>query len=260
MKHHNNLEDSQIHNPKGFKPARKRSLSSKNGSSNVDWLKASYISTHTIICVSDVNNSLHHRYFSLYSTEDASRFAVYFKITSAETMPTPTGYTGVIEIDVTSTSTGSTAAEVGNALQLGLDAHASFTAIDNNNGTVTVTGSPNLTTTTPIADVDTGCVFSTSDTEVVNEMLTTDANGNFKFVPSTAFISAAATSASDKNYIHTQNSSSQVWTVTHNLGKNASVTVVDSAGTVVIGQVDYNSVNQVTLTFKATFSGKAYFN
>jgi hypothetical protein len=51
-----------------------------------------------------------------------------------------------------------------------------------------------------------------------------------------------------------------VWTVTHNLGKNPSVAVVDSAGTVVIGQVDYDTINQITLTFKAAFSGKAYFN
>ena len=64
----------------------------------------------------------------------------------------------------------------------------------------------------------------------------------------------------DKNYTHTQSSSSTSWVVTHNLNKYPSVEVVDSAGTVVIGVVDYNSVNQVTLTFKAGFSGKAYFN
>ena len=64
----------------------------------------------------------------------------------------------------------------------------------------------------------------------------------------------------DKNYVHTQSSSATSWVVSHNLGKYASATVVDSAGTVVIGQVDYNSLNQITLTFKATFSGKAYIN
>jgi hypothetical protein len=50
------------------------------------------------------------------------------------------------------------------------------------------------------------------------------------------------------------------WVVTHNLGKKCSVTVVDSAGTVQIGQVTYNSDNQVTLDFEAAFSGKAFFN
>ena len=64
----------------------------------------------------------------------------------------------------------------------------------------------------------------------------------------------------DKNYVHTQSSLATSWVVSHNLGKYVSVTVVDSAGTVVVGQVDYDSLNQVTLLFKATFSGKAYFN
>tara|TARA_B110000858_G_scaffold185651_1_gene228030 strand:+ start:960 stop:1667 length:708 start_codon:yes stop_codon:yes gene_type:complete len=64
----------------------------------------------------------------------------------------------------------------------------------------------------------------------------------------------------DKNYVHTQSVSSTSWVVTHNLNKNPSVSVTDSAGTAVIGKVDYNSLNQVTLTFKSTFSGKAYFN
>tara|TARA_R110001606_G_scaffold139181_1_gene277606 strand:- start:98 stop:469 length:372 start_codon:yes stop_codon:yes gene_type:complete len=64
----------------------------------------------------------------------------------------------------------------------------------------------------------------------------------------------------DKNYAHTQSALASVWVVTHNLAKHPSVSVVDSAGTVVIGVVDYDSINQVTLTFKATFSGKAYFN
>ena len=64
----------------------------------------------------------------------------------------------------------------------------------------------------------------------------------------------------DKNYIHTQSSSATTWVVTHSLAKYPSVEVVDSAGTVVVGQVDYDSLNQVTLTFNSTFSGKAYFN
>jgi len=67
-------------------------------------------------------------------------------------------------------------------------------------------------------------------------------------------------SSYDKNYIHTQGSSSASWVVNHNLNKYPSVTIVDSAGTVVIGLITNGSVNQSTLTFKATFSGKAYFN
>ena len=65
---------------------------------------------------------------------------------------------------------------------------------------------------------------------------------------------------SDANFVFTQGSASATWVVDHDLGKKPSVTVVDSADTVVIGQVDYNTDNRATITFEAAFSGKAYFN
>jgi hypothetical protein len=64
----------------------------------------------------------------------------------------------------------------------------------------------------------------------------------------------------DANYVHDQGSASATWVVTHSLSKYCSVTVVDTANTVVIGEIEYNSVNQVTLTFRSAFGGKAYFN
>jgi len=48
--------------------------------------------------------------------------------------------------------------------------------------------------------------------------------------------------------------------ITHNLNKYCSVTVVDNNDDVVIGEIRYNSLNQVTLTFTAAFTGKAFFN
>jgi len=60
--------------------------------------------------------------------------------------------------------------------------------------------------------------------------------------------------------VHSQGSASAQWVVDHNLNKKCSVTVVDSAGTVQIGQVTYNTDNRVTLDFEAAFSGKAFFN
>ena len=50
------------------------------------------------------------------------------------------------------------------------------------------------------------------------------------------------------------------WTVTHNLNKYPSVTVIDTANSVIIGQIEYNSVNQLTITFKSATNGKAYLN
>ena len=63
-----------------------------------------------------------------------------------------------------------------------------------------------------------------------------------------------------KVYTYAQRSSSNKWVVEHNLNKYPSVTVVDSAGTVVLGDVTYDSLNKLTISFKGYFSGKAYLN
>lgn len=55
-------------------------------------------------------------------------------------------------------------------------------------------------------------------------------------------------------------SASSIWTVTHNLGSFPSVTVVDSANTVVVGNVDYISSQQLRITFNASFSGCVFLN
>lgn len=65
---------------------------------------------------------------------------------------------------------------------------------------------------------------------------------------------------SDKNYVHTQNTASATWSITHNLGKRASVTVVDSGDNVCYGDVQYTNDNELVITFSASFSGKAYLN
>lgn len=61
-------------------------------------------------------------------------------------------------------------------------------------------------------------------------------------------------------YIHTQGTASNTWTINHNLGKYPSVMVSDSAGTIVIGEVKYVTINQIIVYFSGTFSGKAYLN
>jgi hypothetical protein len=61
-------------------------------------------------------------------------------------------------------------------------------------------------------------------------------------------------------YAHTQGVSNATWTINHNLDFYPNVTVVDSAGTIVEGEIAYTSRNQVVLTFSAAFSGKAYLS
>jgi hypothetical protein len=64
----------------------------------------------------------------------------------------------------------------------------------------------------------------------------------------------------DLNYVFTQVSPSATWVVVHNLGKYPGVNVVDSGGTMVIPDVHYDSLNQVTVSFGSATSGKAFVN
>ena len=64
----------------------------------------------------------------------------------------------------------------------------------------------------------------------------------------------------DKYYEHRQNTVSKIWKINHNLNKKPSVTVVDSAGSEVIGEVIYIDDNNLELHFSAQFSGIAYLN
>lgn len=64
----------------------------------------------------------------------------------------------------------------------------------------------------------------------------------------------------DKNYFHNQASASASWNIAHNLGKKPSVTIIDSGGNQVIGDIVYVDDNNVTLNFTAAFSGTATLN
>jgi len=64
----------------------------------------------------------------------------------------------------------------------------------------------------------------------------------------------------DKNFVYTQNVASSTWVINHNLNKYGSVSIVDSGGTIVNGNVEYNSLDQVTVTFNSAFAGKAFVN
>tara|TARA_R110002012_G_scaffold316329_1_gene531148 strand:- start:540 stop:911 length:372 start_codon:yes stop_codon:yes gene_type:complete len=61
-------------------------------------------------------------------------------------------------------------------------------------------------------------------------------------------------------YTHTQAGASTTWTINHNLNKKPSVTLVTSTEAVIIGDVFYNSDDQLTVTISHANSGKAYLN
>lgn len=81
--------------------------------------------------------------------------------------------------------------------------------------------------------------------------------------PDTPFFTALTSTTVDAavlndRAIHTQGAASSTWNITHALGGRPSVTIVDSASTVVFGEVVYNSNTSITVLFSAPFSGYAY--
>jgi hypothetical protein len=64
----------------------------------------------------------------------------------------------------------------------------------------------------------------------------------------------------DKHYIFDKSIASEEWEIKHNLNKHPSVTVVDSADTIVHGEVQYIDNSKLIITFSVGFAGKAYLN
>ena len=85
-------------------------------------------------------------------------------------------------------------------------------------------------------------------------------NGNLELTKSYDFASFTLVLDSDKTFVFTQGVAALVWTVNHNLAKFPSVSVVDTANTGVISQIDYIDNNNLTITNTAQFAGKAYLN
>jgi hypothetical protein len=62
-------------------------------------------------------------------------------------------------------------------------------------------------------------------------------------------------------YYHSQISASATWVINHNLDSYpGGVSVVDSSGSKVYGDVVYNSLNRLTISFTVSFSGEAYIS
>jgi hypothetical protein len=72
---------------------------------------------------------------------------------------------------------------------------------------------------------------------------------------------AGAAGVSGGNYTHVQSSPSTTWTVVHNLGYfPGGVSVIDSGGTKVYGDITHSTINQLVINFSAGFGGKVYLS
>tara|TARA_R110000744_G_scaffold115118_2_gene215342 strand:+ start:177 stop:1328 length:1152 start_codon:yes stop_codon:yes gene_type:complete len=64
----------------------------------------------------------------------------------------------------------------------------------------------------------------------------------------------------DKHFVFNQGVPNTVWNINHNLNKRPSISTADIAGALVLGKVDYIDLNNVKITFNASFAGKAFLN
>jgi len=104
----------------------------------------------------------------------------------------------------------------------------------------------------------------TSNGGVYTLALTLVGSGSNGVISENAFYDFAVFTLSsglaDKTFEFTQGVPATTWNIQHDLGKFPSITVIDTADTVVTGQYTYIDNNNVTLTFSAGFAGKAYLN
>lgn len=85
--------------------------------------------------------------------------------------------------------------------------------------------------------------------------------GKFMMVDENGKLAAVSvTPGGSSSIVHSQASAEDTWQIQHNLGKYPSVSVVDSAGNLVVGEVRYDSLNSLTISFNGAFSGKAFLN
>lgn len=76
----------------------------------------------------------------------------------------------------------------------------------------------------------------------------------------TSLSDPASTVRSDANFVHDQLAPATIWNISHNLNKYPSVTVVDSGGNVVVGDVVYISPGVLRVEFSVAFGGRCYLN
>lgn len=115
-----------------------------------------------------------------------------------------------------------------------------------------------------VENADTGWVLATDDTIELGQTPLNFVQFTGVKTPLASEGTDGLMSALDKRrtdgYRHTQQISEKTWAIRHNLQKYPSITVVDSGGSVVTGDVKYVDENQVEISFNSAFSGKAYCN
>lgn len=92
------------------------------------------------------------------------------------------------------------------------------------------------------------------------ETFLTDNNGTPKKVGNTLMINEVVSAQADVHFEHHQSTPSSTWSINHMLNKFPSVSIVDTSGNVVYGDIQHIDNNNLTINYSAAFSGKAYLN
>lgn len=92
-----------------------------------------------------------------------------------------------------------------------------------------------------------------------NEKLVSDAR-NYQQILTNEYIMTNSSSTPDKAFVFEQNEPSKKWIIDHPLEKHPSITVVDTEGVLVQGDVQYVDDDTIEVTFSTAFAGKAYLN
>lgn len=96
------------------------------------------------------------------------------------------------------------------------------------------------------------------------ETLNTEINKKVETITGSPLIDVQRTdnavTITSQTYIHEQGIASDTWVIEHNLNKYPSVSIVDTANTVFIGQIIYNNTNKCTILINGATKGNAYLN
>ncbi len=87
-----------------------------------------------------------------------------------------------------------------------------------------------------------------------------EATWNEISAPNQAGWAQGGSSPAGSSYVFDQMTALATWAIAHGLNRYPSVTVVDSTGTKVDGDVHYDDADSITVYFSAAFAGVAYLN
>ena len=75
-----------------------------------------------------------------------------------------------------------------------------------------------------------------------------------------SIITIGGAGGSDKNYSHIQDVPSTLWTVSHNLNKIPSVTILNNSGEEIYADINVINNNTIQILFTMSIAGKAICN